>query len=73
MRRQLNELITQLLSSRTAKVVPEAGEAPRGLTEAEAEGGAIMEMGVVEAKVQWEISCLCKWQSQGARHISIIV
>lgn len=35
MRRQLNELITQLLSSRTAKLVPEAAEAPRGLTEAE--------------------------------------
>lgn len=32
-----------------------------------------MERGVVEAKVQWEISCLCKWQSQRARHISIIV
>lgn len=68
MRRQLNELITQLLSSRTAKLVPEAGKAPRGLTEAEVEGGE-----VVEAKVQWEIFCLCKWQSQRARHISIIV
>lgn len=62
MRRQLNELITQLLSSRTAKVILPGGgqERSAGMQER----SAVMKRGVFAAKVQWEIPCLCKWQSQ---------